>query len=137
MLFRSALLFVGVSWFIGSNGYLRVSRPGVGESYVHRAIACACIDDEVDHINGDKLDNRKSNLRLVTHAQNTINTAIRSDNKTGTKGVRWDKVRRQWAAQISFNNRTISLGRFNCIDDAVIARKSAEVKHHGEYARNV
>lgn len=131
----AALLFVGVAWFVGSNGYLRVSRPGYGEQYVHRIIIDASDGDEVDHINGNKLDNRACNLRLVTHSQNMCNAAIRSHNKTGVTGVRWDKARKQWAAQIAINNKTIPLGRFNVFEHAVAARVAAEEKYHGEYAR--
>lgn len=52
----------------------------------------------VDHINGDTLDNRRSNLRIATHAQNQMNQRRRSDNTSGYKGVQWSKQKQKWIA---------------------------------------
>lgn len=129
-----ALRFVGATLFVGSNGYLKVSALKRKERYVHRLIMNADDDHVVDHINGEKLDNRRVNLRLCTRQENNCNSRVKGNNKTGVTGVRWDKARMQWAAQISYKNKMIPLGRFNTFDAAVEARKAAEIRYHGEFS---
>jgi hypothetical protein len=69
-------------------------------------------DSELDHINGDKTDNRIVNLRKVTRRQNSMNRPVRSDNKTGIPGVFWEKACGKWRARIRHNGKNISLGVF-------------------------
>lgn len=102
---------------------------------IHRLILG--VDDEnlvVDHINKDGLDNRKSNLRVCTNAQNLCNCKIPKNNKSGIKGVYWSNSRNKWAAQLTINNKTKLIGRFNTFEEAVKARLEAEEKYYGEYA---
>lgn len=133
---EDALLFVGVSISISSNGYLRItSDHWVGDRYLHRYILKAKKGQSIDHINGNKLDNRKENLRICTHQQNMCNTKLSIKNKTGVKGVHWSEERQKWSAQIAVQNKTISLGRFISFDEAVKARLSAEQQFHGEFSR--
>lgn len=75
--------------------------------FMHRIILDAPNDYRVDHINGDKLDNRRENLRLATFLENAQNSKIRKDNKSGYKGVHWHKASGKWAAKIRVNNRSI------------------------------
>lgn len=77
---------------------------------------------EIDHINRDKLDNRKSNLRFVTHGDNMINASMRSDNTSGKTGVYYLKGKSKWWAMIGKK----SLGRFKTKDEAIKARLQAE-----------
>ena len=88
---------------------------------------------EIDHINGNPSDNRICNLRLATRVQNAQNTKLRSDNKSGAKGVRFDKGK--WQAEIHFNRKRIYLGRYSTFEKALSVRKEAEIKYHLEYAR--
>jgi len=83
----------------------------------------------IDHINNNNLDNRKENLRIVTNSDNLKNSKLRIDNKTGCKGVSFDKSRNKWSAQIKINYKKIDLGRFASFDEAVKARKEAELKY--------
>lgn len=89
----------------------------------------------VDHINGNILDNRKSNLRICTHAENTRNRGIRSDNKTGFKGVSLSESGRRFAARIKVNYKNIRLGYFEKKEDAARAYDKAAREFHGEFAR--
>ena len=86
----------------------------------------------VDHKNHLRYDNRKSNLRICTQAQNNMNQRLRSCNTTGCIGVYYDRGKYQ--AKIFINNETINLGRYDNFEDAVKARKEAEKKYFGEYA---
>jgi len=90
---------------------------------------------EIDHINMNQLDNRKTNLRLATHQQNNVNKGNRIDNKTGYKGIYWEKSRNKWQAHIEVNQKKIHLGRFAIKEDAARAYDTAAKKHFGEFAR--
>lgn len=86
----------------------------------------------VDHINGDIYDNRKSNLRVVTQAQNSMNQKKSKNNTSGVSGVY--SHNNKWCAHIKLNGENIFLGIFENFDDAVMARKNAEDKYFGEYS---
>lgn len=91
--------------------------------------------DQIDHINGDKADNRICNLREATNAQNGKNARTPISNTSGVCGVTYDKVNRRWRSLIKVNGRQIHLGRWQSFEDAVKARKVAEQRHFGEWAR--
>tara|TARA_R100001086_G_scaffold227776_1_gene146994 strand:- start:161 stop:709 length:549 start_codon:yes stop_codon:yes gene_type:complete len=84
--------------------------------------------DQLDHINGDSLDNQWSNLREVSNAENGRNCKVNVNNTSGVMGVYFYKRDQIWCAYITKNYKTKSLGRFEDWFDAVCARKSAEVK---------
>ena len=86
----------------------------------------------IDHIYHNKTDNRKSQLRIVSASQNSMNTVKRKDNTSGVTGVSLENNR--WSAQITCGGKLIRLGRFNTFDEAASARKLAEEKYFGEYA---
>lgn len=119
-------------------GYAR-SSIGKKKLYAHRIVMNLDdyeINKQIDHINGNTLDNRKQNLRVVTSQQNGMNSAIRKDNTSGVTGVGWDKSRNIWYARIQYNNRQIYLGYYTNFEDAVKARIKAENKYFGEYGYN-
>ena len=87
----------------------------------------------IDHINHNGLDNRKENLRICTNQQNMCNCVIPKNNTSGCKGVQWSKDKNKWTVQVSVNNKTKYIGRFNNYDDAVKARKEAVKKYYGEF----
>jgi hypothetical protein len=88
-----------------------------------------------DHINGDGLDNRKSNLRLCTLSENRINSAQRKMNNAGAKGVVKREGENRYYAFISVNKKRIHLGTFDNLEDASTAYQIAAKQHHGEFAR--
>lgn len=88
----------------------------------------------IDHIDGDRLNNRMSNLRAATQSQNGMNCKMRKNNTSGIKGVYWGLGK--WRAQISIRRRVIPLGGFDSIDDAATAVAQARNKYHGEFGRS-
>ena len=116
-------------------------RWGLTKGYVlnksikelHRFIADCPDDMIVDHINHNKLDNRKENLRICTKSQNAMNVKKRKNNTSGATGVYWDKIRSKWYAQIWINARCTNLGYFGSKEEAIQARKNAEIEYFGEY----
>jgi hypothetical protein len=91
-------------------------------------------DIQIDHINGDRSDNRISNLRMATNAQNQCNTKISSRNKSGYRGVFWVKVRKKWLAKIGLNKKKIHLGYFNNKEEAALAYNKKALELFGEFA---
>ena len=90
---------------------------------------------EVDHINGNKLDNQKSNLRFVTHMQNLHNRKPSRESSSKYKGVSWNAWHKRWLAKICNNYTSIFLGYFKSEEDAALAYNKAALKYHEEYAR--
>jgi hypothetical protein len=89
---------------------------------------------EIDHANGNRADNRWANLRAVTRTQNNMNLPPRTDNKSGHRGVSWRKDTQQWHARIGKHGKTILLGNFDSLEDAVAARVAAESEHFGDHS---
>lgn len=102
---------------------------------MHRQITGAPKGTLVDHWNLDTLDNQLHNLRIATKAQNMCNMARTAANKTGYKGVWWDKQRQRYRATITLNRKRIHLGRFVDPRDAAIAYNQAALQYHGKFAR--
>lgn len=97
-------------------------------------------DGEVDHINGNRDDNRWSNLRAVSHAENQRNSGLPSNNTSGCRGVSMDRSSGKWRVQIGGGPTRENVGLFNTIAEAIHARKLAEAKYgysrqHGERRR--
>ena len=87
---------------------------------------------QVDHINADRLDNRKCNLRLCSAQQNNRNRGM---SKRGYKGVHFSKKNKNWVAQITINKKTTHIGSFKELKDALSAYNEAAIFHFGEFAK--
>lgn len=100
---------------------------------MHRQIMNAPKGMVVDHIDHNKLNNQKNNLRICTDQENAWNRKVRKGNVSGVQGVRWDKKRERWGASISVAYNEIYLGSFTNVEDAAKARKEAEIEYYGEF----
>lgn len=107
-------------------------KPGSKSIRMHRAIVNCPDNLEVDHANHNTLDNRKSNLRVVTKSENLRNRNVQSNNTSGYKGVIFHAGR--YRATIKVNRKNINLGRFDTIEEAAEAYKRAALRYHGEFA---
>ena len=111
--------------------------------YMHREIIKTPEEMFTDHIDRDGLNNQKSNLRIVDKSKNMFNSKISSRNKSGYKGVHKmvhkakykDKIYFYplWRVQITIKGKTIPVGKFKKIEDAIEARRKAEIKYFKEY----
>ena len=120
-------------WNIDANGYV-ISKINGKSIKMHRLILNAKKNEIVDHINHNTSDNRKCNLRIVTHSQNM-------QNKTPTSclninGVYYEQETKKWRVYITKNKKRIYIGRFSSLEDAIDARIIAENKYFGEYSYN-
>lgn len=103
--------------------------------YMHRVIM-GFPAGEVDHLNGNGLDNRRANLRVVSQMENQRNrSGPQSNSKSGIRGVFWIPRRGKWHAQIGYLGRPINLGTFNNVEDAKEARRLGELKYWSEQDR--
>lgn len=134
-------------WFFLAVGYAvrnakKSDVPGIyrrgcyrGMIYMHRAILDARPKQEVDHINFDKLDNRRCNIRIASSRQNKCNRPLKRNNTSGFTGVSWAKRERRWVAFIHAEvGRHKVVGYFRDKHAAYAARCAAAKKCYGEFA---
>lgn len=121
-------------WYFSGNGYAHCPRVGKIIK-MHRLILDPPVGMEVDHINGNGLDNRRENIRPCTCSQNQHNTGNRKNNMSGYKGGCFNKKSARWKAQIRIPGKRFYLGQFQTPLEAAIAYDEGVKKYHGEFAR--
>ena len=117
-----------IAGVVMKKGYIIIGIDGK-RAYAHRLAWIYMYGETpniVDHINRDKKDNRRLNLRNTNRSGNACNSKLRTDNKTGFVGVTYSKITKKWMAQIVLNKEHYTLGYFFNIKDAIKARKDAE-----------
>lgn len=123
------------AWLLQQRWRFRSGYARSDKTSMHRLIMNAPRDMEVDHINGDTLDNRRKNLRLATVKQNRMNRSKHKITSSQYKGVSWEKRSSKWRARIKLNRKFIYLGIFASEIDAANAYDKAAHIYHGEFAR--
>jgi hypothetical protein len=124
------------------HGYATRTDRGIinGKKYqrtiaMHRVIANTPEDKITDHINRNPLDNRSSNLRICSKAQNACNTEPYKTNRSGYVGVRWKTSNRKWVARINLAGKQIHIGYFTDLLEAAKAYDAKALELHGEFAK--
>ena len=90
---------------------------------------------QVDHIDGNGLNNRRCNLRTATQSQNMHNRFLSKSNKSGVRGVCWCKRTGKWRVGITLNKKQKHIGYFSDLDEATAAYAAASLKYHGAFGR--
>jgi len=120
-------------------GYLRISIDY--ERYLAHRLVWLYVYGEwpeymIDHINGNRQDNRLCNLREATNSQNLCNQGKPANNTSGYKGVYYDKERDKWVSEIKVRKMKTFLGRFDSAEAASDAYNRAAIKLHGEFTHS-
>lgn len=119
------------NWSLDANGYA-IRFPGIK---MHRVVMNAVHGQEVDHINGDRADNRRENLRICTRAQNQHNQRVRVGGLSRFKGVTYDKRSRKYLAQIVINKKRKHLKYTKTEEEAARIYDAAAIAAFGVYAK--
>lgn len=121
---------------------VRGRKRGSRVAYVHRIVLSRKIGrplrtgEQADHIDGNKLNNRRSNLRVASHGENQRNRSAPQKNNRSSKykGVCWDKINGLWLVQLNSNGVHHFGGRFSDEDQAALSYDALALKYHGEFA---
>lgn len=119
------------SWHIHQTGYACrtvVNGDKWDKIFLHREILKTTDGFDTDHINRNRLDNRKENLRIVSRKKNKENSSLYNNNTSGTSGVSWHKMSGKWMAYINHNSARIHLGIYSTRDEAIAVRKAKEIE---------
>lgn len=130
-------LVADFAWHAASRngGYYAQGWVNGEKIYLHRLLMQPAGKLRVDHINGDPLDNRRQNLRVVTASQNSQNGSKHRDNRTGFRGIEFHRSSGLYMARITVNYERILIGYFNTAEAAALAYDERAREIHGPYAR--
>lgn len=126
---------------VGKVGYAQVCWKNNGKryrEYLHRIIVGAKKGEIVDHVNRNKLDNRRANLRITTHRENRLNAKVYSSSTSLVNGVHWYKARSKWMVQVPNYGKKIFMGYFDDLDDATQCAYATRMQLNntiGEFAK--
>jgi hypothetical protein len=130
-------LVIGHKWVKDKQGYVITAiKDQDGKKHrttMHRLLLCPKDEQLVDHVNQDKSDNRRFNIRTCTKSQNEINKPKRSNNTSGVKGVGRKGGKTGWYAELVLNGKKVVREYCDTFEEAVAIRKEAEIKYFGEF----
>ena len=119
-------------WCVDTNGYVCTKIDGK-KTLLHRFVVEAKCGEEVDHINHERHDCRKANLRTCARIDNAKNRPRQCNNKSGYKGVGWHRKSGKWRARIRIHGKQCELGYFDTPEEAHRKYCEAAIRAHGEF----
>lgn len=124
---------------LNAKGYLIIGVDG--NRYMAHRLAWFYVygvwpESELDHVNGNRSDNRVRNLRQCSRSENLQNACTRRDSQSGVKGVRWHQSKQRWQPRVKHQGKQLYLGYYRDMEFADLVAREARDKYHGEYARN-
>jgi hypothetical protein len=127
---------INYNWHVERKGYLSTNDPKTKKQlFAHHLVVGKPLSGmETDHKNRNKRDNRKGNLRHVSHARNRINANLTKKSKSGFKGVSWYSPTNKWRARIGFERKKITIGYFDCPKKAAEAYDKKALELFGDFA---
>jgi hypothetical protein len=123
-----------LKWHVTRFGYAGHWFPKKKYVFMHNLIQKVPIGMQPDHINRNKLDNRKCNLRICTKSENNINKSLHPCNTSGFRGVHFYKSRKKWQAYINKDSKRTFLGYFKTKEEAALVYNNFALKYFGEFA---
>ena len=130
---KDKVLINSHTWTFSRRGYV-VTSVNRKKVYLHRMLMPVDSGFDVDHVNGNKLDNRRCNLRVCTHQQNMFNQKCRCTNTSGYMGVSKHKAAGKYEAYVNMSGNKIYLGLYDTAQEAAVVRDTAASHYYGEYA---
>jgi len=124
---------VNLTWSLNNSGYAVTALNQ--KTFSLHSLICSGERGVVDHINGNRLDNRSENLRRTTHSKNLQRGQLWSNNKSGFKGVYFRKDSGKWDATINYRYKKYGLGSFFTKEDAARAYNAKALELYGEHAK--
>lgn len=135
---RDYVVLSKYNWFAGYNAkrnvFVAQRNDKTKTMYMHSVINKTPAGFDTDHIDGDTLNNQRSNLRTTSRGENMMNRKINKNNVAGFKGVSYKKLNKKWTAQIQVNKKKVYLGLFDKKEDAYKSYCEACYKYHGKFA---
>lgn len=120
-----------------TSGYIVTATNSKTNIALHRLVMNCPEGKYIDHINRNRTDNRKSNLRFSTLQENNYNKDNKNNCSSGHKGVSWNKRMNKWETYIFKNKKKILLGYFINLDEAIKVREKAEIQYFGNFSYEV
>lgn len=120
-------------YFNGRYVYIKINQVSYGAHQLSFLYHHGYIPDLIDHINRNPIDNRIENLREATLSQNNWNSKLSKSNKSGVKGVHWNKNENKWVARCYVNNKQHHIGYFKHLSEAKIAVENFRKNNHKEF----
>ena len=122
--------------FVENTGYIRVRFKGKHYG-IHQIIFLmhyGYIPEHVDHVDGEKLNNKIENLRAATKSENALNKKVRCDSASGIKNVHWYEPLKKWRVAVSINKKRKHIGYFDDLELAELVSIEAREKFHGAFS---
>lgn len=133
------------SWRLDKAGYVirgpKLSKARPGMERVHRVVLARVLGrvlqahELVDHVNGNRADNRRENLRLATKSQNGMNRGSTNGSSSRFAGVAYDKRKQRWFAKVTLMGKQVAVGRYHSEEEAAWMRDQFALALHGDFAR--